>query len=114
LENGTFKAGIDYGYFDGGMFLIPKGMSARIHLINSRFRINGDVFTLPRWWQLFARMAEIIIRERNKESNGNTQIIRAGKKIESVNIAYLPAGSYHFVTMMGHKLVGRMTASTRG
>ena len=78
IENGTLKAGIDYGYYDGGMF-DPARDVCRIHLINSTLRIRGDVSLYPGVC-IFAQNAEIIIGNGTK-INGTTQII-AQEKIE--------------------------------
>ena len=88
VENGTFKAGIDYGYCDGGTF-DPKRDVCRIHLINSTLRIVGDVSLYP-GVQLFAKNAEIVIGNGTK-INGNVQIIALNKiEIgENCNIAHL-------------------------
>lgn len=76
VENGTFKAGIDYGYYDGGLFDSKRDV-CRIHLINSTLRINGDVSLYP-GVQLFAQNAEIIIGNGTL-INGTTQLIAMNK-----------------------------------
>lgn len=76
VENGTFKVGIDYGYYDGGMFDSKRDV-CRIHLVNSSLIIQGDVSFYP-GVQLYANNAEIIIGKGTK-INGNTQIIAANK-----------------------------------
>ena len=88
VENGTFKVGIDYGYYDGGMFDSKRDV-CRIHLINSTLRINGDVSLYP-GVQLFARNAEIIIGNGTK-INGSTQLI-ALNKIEIGDDCYIAQG----------------------
>jgi acetyltransferase-like isoleucine patch superfamily enzyme len=76
VENGTFKAGIDYGYYDGGMFDSKRDI-CKIHLINSTLRINGDVSLYP-GVHVFGKNAEIIIGNGTK-INGNSQIIAMNK-----------------------------------
>jgi len=71
IEGGTFKAGIDYGYYDGGMFDSRRDV-CRLHLINSTLRIKGDVSLYP-GVQIFAKDAEIIIGHGTK-INGGVQI----------------------------------------
>ncbi len=88
VENGTFKAGIDYGYYDGGMFDSKRDV-CRIHLINSTLRIKGDVSLYP-GVQLFAQNAEIIIGNGTK-INGVTQLI-ALNKIEIGEECYIAQG----------------------
>ena len=88
VENGTFKAGIDYGYYDGGMFDSKRDV-CRIHLINSTLRINGNVSLYP-GVQLFAQNAEIIIGNGTK-INGASQLI-AMNKIEIGEGCYIAQG----------------------
>jgi acetyltransferase-like isoleucine patch superfamily enzyme len=76
VDNGTFKVGIDYGYYDGGMFDSKRDV-CRIHLINSTLRINGDVSLYP-GVQLFAQNAEIVIGNGTK-INGTTQLSALNK-----------------------------------
>jgi acetyltransferase-like isoleucine patch superfamily enzyme len=71
IEDGTFKAGIDYGYYDGGMFDSRRDV-CRLHLINSTLRIKGDVSLYP-GVQIFAKDAEIIIKHGTR-INGGVQI----------------------------------------
>lgn len=71
VEGGTFKAGIDYGYYDGGMFDSRRDV-CRIHLVNSTLRILGDVSFYP-GVQVYAKDAEIVIGNGTL-INGNVQI----------------------------------------
>jgi acetyltransferase-like isoleucine patch superfamily enzyme len=88
VDNGTLKVGIDYGYYDGGMFDSKRDV-CRMHLINSTLRINGDVSLYP-GVQVFAQNAEIIIGNGTK-INGNTQIV-ALNKIEIGDDCYIAQG----------------------
>jgi acetyltransferase-like isoleucine patch superfamily enzyme len=88
VNNGTFKVGIDFGYYDGGMFDSKRDV-CRIHLINSTLRINGDVSLYP-GVQLFAQNAEIIIGNGTK-INGTAQIV-ALNKIEIGDDCYIAQG----------------------
>ena len=88
IDDGMFKVGIDYGYYDGGMFDSKRDV-CRIHLINSTLRINGDVSLYP-GVQLFAQNAEIIIGNGTK-INGTTQLI-ALNKIEIGEDCYIAQG----------------------
>jgi acetyltransferase-like isoleucine patch superfamily enzyme len=88
VEHGTFKVGLDFGYFDGGMF--DSGIDVcRIHLINSTLRILGDVTLYP-GVQIFGYDAEIVIGNGTK-INGFTQII-ANKRIQIGEECYLAQG----------------------
>ena len=76
VENGTFKAGTDFGYYDGGM-VDPERDVCRIHLVNSTLRIKGNVSLYP-GVQIFASNAEIVIGNGTK-INGNTHLIALNK-----------------------------------
>jgi acetyltransferase-like isoleucine patch superfamily enzyme len=76
VENGTFKVGVDYGYYDGGMFDSERDI-CRIHLINSTLRINGDVSLYP-GVQIYGQNAEISIGNGTR-INGNSQLIAMNK-----------------------------------
>lgn len=88
VNTGTFKAGIDYGYYDGGMFDSKRDV-CRIHLINSTLVINGDVSLYP-GVQIFAQNATITIGNGTK-INGTAQII-ALKSIEIGEGCYIAQG----------------------
>jgi len=88
VNNGTFKVGIDYGYYDGGMFDSKRDV-CRIHLINSTLMINGDVSLYP-GVQVFAKNAEVIIGNGTK-INGTTQIVGLNK-IEIGDNCYIAQG----------------------
>jgi len=88
VHDGTFKVGIDYGYYDGGMFDSQRDV-CRIQLINSTLSIYGDVSLYP-GVQLYAKDAEIIIRNGAK-INGPSQII-ALNRIEIGENGYIAQG----------------------
>lgn len=88
VDHGTLKVGVDYGYYDGGMFDSKRDV-CRIHLINSTLRINGNVSLYP-GVQVFAQNAEIIIGNGTK-INGTTQIV-ALNKIEIGDDCYIAQG----------------------
>jgi len=76
VDGGTFKVGIDYGYYDGGGFDSKRDV-CRIHLVNSTLTINGNVSLYP-GVQILANDAEIIIGNGTK-INGSTQLIAMNK-----------------------------------
>jgi acetyltransferase-like isoleucine patch superfamily enzyme len=78
VEKGVFKVGIDYGYYDGGMFDSGRDV-CRIELDNATLRILGNVTFYP-GVQLFAKNAEVTIGS-DTMINGGTQIL-ALKSIE--------------------------------
>ena len=46
VRNGSFKVGIDFGYFDGGVY-DPRQDTCRIFLVNSTLEIEGNVSLFP-------------------------------------------------------------------
>ena len=76
VEEGTFKVGIDYGYYDGGMFDSRRDV-CRIELVNSTLRIKGNVTFYP-GVQLYAKNAEITIGDGTM-INGGTQLLAMNK-----------------------------------
>jgi len=76
VDGGTFKVGIDYGYYDGGGFDSKRDV-CRIQLNNSTLTINGNVSLYP-GVQILANDAEIIIGNGTK-INGSTQLIAMNK-----------------------------------
>ncbi len=76
VERGSFKVGIDYGYYDGGGFDSKRDV-CRIHLVNSTLTINGNVSLYP-GVQILANDAEIIIGNGTK-INGPSQLIAMNK-----------------------------------
>lgn len=72
VHNGSLKIGIDFGYFDGGIY-DPGKDSCRITLTNSTLEIFGNVTLFP-GVVIFAMNAKVIIRN-NTIINGGSQII---------------------------------------
>ncbi len=81
VENGVFKIGIRFGYYDGGGFDSKRDL-CRIHLFNSTLRINGNVNLYP-GVRIFAYNAEISIGD-GTAINGSTEIV-SFKKIDIGN-----------------------------
>jgi acetyltransferase-like isoleucine patch superfamily enzyme len=78
VNNGSLKVGIDFGYFDGGMY-DPAKDRCKIFMINSTLEIQGDVSLYP-GVLIYGINAHIIIRN-NTKINGEVEIISL-KKIE--------------------------------
>ena len=78
VNNGSLKVGIDFGYFDGGIYDSAKDR-CKIFMINSTLEIHGNVSLYP-GVLIYAIDAHIIIRN-NTKINGNVEIISL-KKID--------------------------------
>jgi acetyltransferase-like isoleucine patch superfamily enzyme len=78
VHDGTFKVGIDFGYFDGSIY-DPRKDTCRIFLTNSTLEIYGNVSLHP-GVAINAENAKVVIRN-NTIINGGTSII-SKKKIE--------------------------------
>ncbi len=78
VNNGSLKVGIDFGYFDGGIYDSSKDR-CKIFMINSTLEIHGHVSFYP-GVLVYAIDAHIIIRN-NTKINGNVEIISL-KKID--------------------------------
>lgn len=78
VNNGSLKVGIDFGYFDGGIYDSAKDR-CKIFLINSTLEIFGNVSLYP-GVLIYGINAHIIIRN-NTKINGGVEIVSL-KKIE--------------------------------
>jgi acetyltransferase-like isoleucine patch superfamily enzyme len=78
VNNGSLKVGIDFGYFDGGIY-DSKTDRCKIFMINSTLEIHGNVSLYP-GVLIYAINANIIIRN-NTKINGGVEIISL-KKID--------------------------------
>lgn len=78
VNNGSLKVGIDFGYFDGGIYDSQKDR-CKIFLINSTLEIYGNVTFYP-GVLIYGVDAHIIIRN-NTKINGDVEIISL-KKID--------------------------------
>ncbi|HTA27038.1 MAG TPA: acyltransferase [Bacteroidia bacterium] len=78
VNEGSLKVGIDFGYFDGGIYDSAKDR-CKIFMINSTLEIHGNVSLYP-GVLIYAINAHIIIRN-NTKINGNVEIISL-KKID--------------------------------
>lgn len=76
VNEGSLKIGIDFGYFDGGIY-DSKRECCKIYLINSTLEIYGDVTLYP-GAIIYAIDAHIIIRN-DTEINKDVQIISLKK-----------------------------------
>jgi acetyltransferase-like isoleucine patch superfamily enzyme len=78
VNNGSLKVGIDFGYFDGGIY-DSKSDRCRIFMINSTLEIFGNVSLYP-GVLIYGINAHIIIRN-NTKINGGVEIVSL-KKID--------------------------------
>lgn len=78
VNNGLLKVGIDFGYFDGGIYDSAKDR-CKIFLINSTLEIFGNVSLYP-GVLIYGINAHIIIRN-NTKINGGVEIVSL-KKID--------------------------------
>jgi acetyltransferase-like isoleucine patch superfamily enzyme len=78
VNNGSLKVGIDFGYFDGGIYDSLKDR-CKIFMINSTLEIYGNVSLYP-GVLIYAVNANIIIRN-NTKINGGVEIVSL-KKID--------------------------------
>lgn len=78
VNNGSLKVGIDFGYFDGGIY-DSKIDRCKLFMINSTLEIHGNVSLFP-GVIIYAINATIVIRN-NTLINGGVEIISL-KKIE--------------------------------
>jgi len=78
VNNGSLKVGIDFGYFDGGIYDSKKDR-CKIYMINSTLEIHGNVSLFP-GAVIYAINATVIIRN-NTKINGEVEIISL-KKID--------------------------------
>jgi acetyltransferase-like isoleucine patch superfamily enzyme len=78
IHNGTLKVGIDFGYFDGGIY-DPQKDSCRISLTNSTLEIFGNVSLYP--GMIIHGTDAVITIKNNTIVNGGSQII-ARKRVE--------------------------------
>ncbi len=78
VNNGELKVGIDFGYFDGGIYDSKKDR-CKIFMVNSTLEVYGNVSLYP-GVVIYAVNAHIIIRN-NTKINGNVEIISL-KKID--------------------------------
>lgn len=78
VNNGSLKVGIDFGYFDGGIYDSAKDR-CKIFMINSTLEIHGNVSLYP-GVLIYAINAHIIIRN-NTKINGGVEIVSL-KKID--------------------------------
>src|ERR1700722_10802212 len=78
VRNGSLKVGIDFGYFDGGVYDSRKD-SCRIYMVNSTLEIEGNVSLFP-GVVISAINARVCIKD-GTIINGDTHII-ALKDIE--------------------------------
>lgn len=78
VNNGSLKVGIDFGYFDGGIYDSKKDR-CKIFMVNSTLEIHGNVSLYP-GVVIYAVNGHIIIRN-NTKINGNVEIISL-KKID--------------------------------
>jgi acetyltransferase-like isoleucine patch superfamily enzyme len=78
INNGCLKVGIDFGYFDGGMY-DSKRDRCKIYMVNSTLEIHGNVSLYP-GVLIYAVNAHIIIRN-NTKMNGGVELISL-KKID--------------------------------
>jgi acetyltransferase-like isoleucine patch superfamily enzyme len=78
VNDGWLKIGIDFGYFDGGMY-DSKRDRCKIYLINSTLEIHGNVSLYP-GVLIYGVNAHIIIRN-NTKINGGVELISL-KKID--------------------------------
>ena len=99
VKKGTFKIGIDFGYFDGGVY-DSRQDSCRIYLVNSTLEIEGDVSLYP-GVVIYATNARILIKN-GTIINGGTNII-ALKEIE-IGEGCLMAHGVMIRDNDGHKL----------
>jgi acetyltransferase-like isoleucine patch superfamily enzyme len=76
VNDGSLKAGIDFGYFDGGKY-DSKIDRCKIFLVNSTLEIHGDVSLYP-GVLIYAVDAKIIIRNGTK-INGGVEIVALQK-----------------------------------
>jgi acetyltransferase-like isoleucine patch superfamily enzyme len=99
VRDGTFKVGIDFGYFDGGIYDSRKD-NCRIYLVNSTLEIEGDVTLFP-GVVISAINAKVFIRN-GTVINGGTHIV-ALKSIE-IGEHCLIAQGVNIRDNDGHKL----------
>jgi acetyltransferase-like isoleucine patch superfamily enzyme len=78
VRNGALKIGIDFGYFDGGVY-DPARDNCRIYMVNSTLEIEGNVSLFP-GVVISAINAKVVIKD-GTIINGGTHII-ALKDIE--------------------------------
>jgi acetyltransferase-like isoleucine patch superfamily enzyme len=78
VNNGSLKVGIDFGYFDGGIYDSAKDR-CKIFMINSTLEIFGNVSLYP-GVLIYGINAHIIIRN-NTKINGGVEIVSL-KKID--------------------------------
>jgi acetyltransferase-like isoleucine patch superfamily enzyme len=78
VRNGSLKIGIDFGYFDGGMYDSRKD-NCRIYMVNSTLEIEGNVSLYP-GVTIYATNAKILIKN-GTVINGDSCVI-ALKDIE--------------------------------
>jgi acetyltransferase-like isoleucine patch superfamily enzyme len=76
VNNGSLKIGIDFGYFDGGVYDSSKDR-CKIFMVNSTLEIHGNVSLYP-GVLIYAINAKIIIRN-NTKINGEVEIISLNK-----------------------------------
>ena len=78
VNDGSLKVGIDFGYFDGGIY-DSKSDRCRVFMINSTLEIHGNVSLYP-GVLIYAINAHIIIRN-NTKINGGVELVSL-KKID--------------------------------
>ena len=78
VNNGSLKVGIDFGYFDGGIYDSASDR-CKIFMINSTLEVFGNVSLYP-GVLIYAINAHIIIRN-NTKINGGVEIVSL-KKID--------------------------------
>jgi|SRR6185312_3706442 len=88
VNKGSLKIGIDFGYFDGGVY-DPKKDRCKISMVNSTLEIYGHVSLYP-GIIVYATNAHIIIRNSTK-INGNVEII-SQKKIDIGEDCFIAEG----------------------